>query len=328
MSDPKVPAKTKYDAKFGLDMSFDDALKRFTAVQKEELTEIEADAEDGNPLVMEGETDLVPYQGTHVRRVFHEGEWQFSIVDVCAALTGTSTPRRYWSDLKRQLVEKEGFSELYEEIVQLKMPSADGKSRETDTANPEILFRIIQSIPSPRAEKFKRWFAKVAYERIKEIQDPEIAIKRAMMAYELQGYPPEWIEQRIRSIVVCTELTAEWKKRGVDESNEYAILSAVLSTRTFGIGPADHRKVKGLRRSDKLRDHMTDLELILTMLGEKSTKEIAQATDAQGFDQNKKAARAGGDVAGTARRSIERETGRRVVSTRNFLKPNPPKKLG
>lgn len=327
MSDPKAPAK-KYDEKFGLDMSFEDALKRFSAVQKEELAEAEAAVtDDGSPLLVEGETELVPYQGVQVRRVFHEGEWLFSIVDVCAALTGTSTPRRYWSDLKRQLVEKEGFSELYEEIVQLKMPSADGKLRETDAASPEVLFRVIQSIPSPRAEKFKRWFAKVAYERILEIQDPEIAIKRAMLAYELQGYSPEWIEQRIRSIVVRTELTAEWKKRGVGESHEYAILTNVLSTRTFGIGVADHRKIKSLKRSHNLRDHMTDLELILTMLGEKSTKEIAQSTDAQGFEQNKAAARAGGDVAGTARRSIERETKRSVVSSKNYLKSNEPKKV-
>jgi len=325
MSDPKVPAK-KYEAKFGLDMSFEDALSRFSVVQKEELSEAEA-LDDGSPMLTEGETDIVPYQGAHVRRVFYEGEWHFSIVDVCGALTGSATPRRYWAELKRQLVEKEGFSELFDEIEQLKMPSADGKMRETDTASPEILFRIIQSIPSPRAERFKRWFAKIAYERIKEIQDPEIAIKRAMMAYELQGYSQEWIEQRIRSIVVRTELTAEWKKRGVDASHEYAILTNVLSTRTFGIGVAEHRKVKTLKRSHHLRDHMTDLELILTMLGEKSTKEIAQSTDARGFEQNKRAARAGGDVAGTARRSIERETGKRVVSSRNYLKSNEPKKV-
>lgn len=325
MTDPKKPVEKTYNEKYGLDMSFDDALRRFTAVQKEELQEAGQDGEVG--LLAEGHTELVPYQGVPVRRVFHEGEWQFSIVDVCAALTGTATPRRYWSDLKRQLVEKEGFSELYEEIVQLKMESTDGKLRETDTASPEVLFRIIQSIPSPKAERFKRWFAKVAYERIKEIQDPEIAIKRAMMEYELQGYPHEWIEQRIRSIVVRTELTAEWKRRGVEGSDEYAILSNVLSTRTFGIGPADHRKVKSLRRSDNLRDHMTDLELILTMLGEKSTKEIAQSIDAQGFEQNKTAARAGGDVAGNARRSIERETKKPVVSTRNFIKTTPKKQI-
>jgi DNA-damage-inducible protein D len=204
------------------------------------------------------------------------------------------------------------------------MPAADGKLRETDAASPETLFRIIQSIPSPKAERFKRWFAKVAYERSQEFQNPEIAIKRAMLIYQLQGRPDSWIEKRIRSIFVRKELTSEWKKRGVTKESEFALLTHVLSTRTFGIGVAAHKKYKGLKRNHGLRDHMTDLELIFTMLGEKSTKEIAEIRNAQGFDQNKASARAGGEVAGNARRGLERELNRPVVSRSNFL----PKKDG
>jgi prophage antirepressor-like protein len=308
-----------YNAKFGLDMPFEEALERFGSVTKEELA-MAASGGEGADLIADGATEIVPFKGTSVRKVFHESEWWFSIVDVCEALGVNATnPARYWSDLKRQITEKEGFSELGDEIVKLKMPGADGKLHPTDAANPETLFRIIQSISSPKAEPFKRWLARVAYERIQEIQDPEIAIKRAIMSYQLQGRSMDWIEQRVRSILVRKELTNEWKKRGVDEKNEYALLTHVLSTRTFGVGVSDHKKVKRLGRSHNLRDHMTDIELILTMLGEKSTKEIAQIRDAQGFNQNKEAARLGGDIAGNARRSLERETGRPVVSTSNFL---------
>lgn len=266
------------------------------------------------------------FKGVKIRKVFHESEWWFSAVDVVEALTGSANPRRYWSDLKRQMAEKEGFSELYEAIVQLKMVAEDGKLRETDAINPETVFRIIQSIPSPRAEPLKRWLARVAYERIQEIQDPEIAIKRAIMEYQIQGRSIDWIEKRIRSIMVRKELTSEWKKRGVDETHEFAILTAVLSTRTFGLGVSEHKQVKGLQPRHNLRDHMTDLELIFTMLGEKSTKEIAQIRDAYGFEQNKAAARAGGDIAGDARRSLEREIRRPVVSRSNFL-PKQTEKL-
>jgi hypothetical protein len=313
----------KLDKRLGLDVPFDEALERFARVTRQEVEEAEKAGKPQGDLVPEGEADIAPFKGVAIRRVFHESEWWFSVVDVCEALTGTSNPRRYWSDLKRQMSEKEGASELYDEIVQLKMTASDGKLRETDAASPETIFRIVQSIQSPRAEPFKRWLAKIAYERIQEIQDPEIAIKRAIMEYQLQGRSMDWIEQRIRSIMVRKELTAEWKKRGVDEAHEFAILTDVLSTRTFGIGIASHKSAKNLKRNHNLRDHMTDLELILTQLAEKSTKEIAQIRDAQGFDQNKQAARSGGDIAGNARRSIESETGKPVVSSKNFL----PKKL-
>ena len=313
MNDPKT-----YAEKFELDMPLTEALDRFVKVTSEELLAdvISSDIPD---LVPEGEMSLVPFKGMAIRKVFHESEWWFSIVDVVAALTGADNPRRYWSDLKRQMVDKEGFSELYDFVVQLKMEASDGKMRDTDAANPESLLRIIQSIRSPRAEPFKRWLARVGYERIQEIQDPEIAIKRAIMAYQLQGRSMDWIEQRIRSITVRKELTAEWKKRGVDENHEFAILTALLSSRTFGVGPADHKKIKRLQRNHNLRDHMTDLELILTQLAEKSTKEIAQIRNAQGFEKNRGAVLVGGDIAGTARKSIERETGQPVVSSSNFL---------
>ncbi len=315
--------KPDYDKRFGLDISFEEALQRFASATKGEIEE--AAGEEGD-LVADGATELVPFKGVQIRKVFHEGEWWFSAVDVIEALSGSSTPRRYWSDLKRQLADKEGYSELYDDIVQLKMPASDGKLRETDAINPETVFRIVQSIPSPRAEPFKRWLARVGYERIEEIQDPEIAIKRAIMEYQIQGRTIDWIEKRIRSIMVRKELTSEWKKRGVDETHEFALLTHVLSTRTFGLGVSQHKQVKRLQARHNLRDHMTDLELILTMLGEKSTNEIAQIRDAFGFEQNKSAARAGGDIAGNARRGLEREIGRSVVSRSNFL-PKQTEKL-
>jgi DNA-damage-inducible protein D len=306
-----------YDRRFGLDIPLEEALQRFANATKEELEE--HGGEVAAEVVAEGTTELVPFKDVEIRKIFYEGEWWFSAVDVIEALTGSPNPRRYWSDLKRQMSEKEGFSQLYEAIVQLKMVAEDGKLRETDAINPETVFRVVQSIASPRAEQFKRWLARVAYERIQEIQDPEIAIKRAIMEYQIQGRSIDWIEKRIRSIMVRKELTSEWKKRGVDEKHEFAILTNVLSTRTFGVGISDHKQLKSLRPNHNLRDHMTDLELIFTMLGEKSTKEIAKIRDAQGFDENKEAARAGGNIAGDARRSLEKEIHRPVVSRSNFL---------
>lgn len=308
----------EYGKKFGVDMPLDEALARFGNVTRAELAEAASDGDEG-AMIAEGTTEIVPFKDAEIRKTLHEGEWWFSVVDVVGALTGSSNPRRYWSDLKAKLLKDEGYIELYDEIVQLKMDASDGKRRETDAVNPETLFRIVQSIPSPRAEPFKKWLARVAYERIQESQNPEIAIKRAIMEYQLQGRSMDWIEHRIRSIMVRKELTSEWQKRGVYSTSEYAILTNVLSTRTFGLGVANHKSVKNLRRHHNLRDHMTDLELILTMLGEKSTKEIAQIRDAQGFGENKQAARSGGDIAGNARRSLERETGKSAISTSNFL---------
>jgi len=310
----------KYEKRFGLDMPFEEAVDRFAAVTMEELEEV---GTEGTDLIPEGELALVPFKDKEIRKVFHSGEWWFSVVDVIAALTESSRPRKYWADLKRQLSEREGFSELSEKIGQLPMPAEDGKARETDVANTETLLRIVQSVPSPKAEPFKRWLAKVGYERIQEIQNPEIAIKRAILTYQLQGRSDDWIEKRIRSIVVRKELTSEWKKRGVQEGKQYAMLTNIISSATFGGVTIDgHKRIKGLKPHHNLRDHMTDLELIFTMLGEKSTTEIAQTRDTKGFYQNAKAAESGGQVAGTARKQLERETGKQVLSRSNFLGNN------
>jgi len=262
------------------------------------------------------------FKGKQIRKTLHQGEWFFSIIDIIAVLTESQNPRRYWSDLKAQLTENEGFVQLYGKIVQLKLLAPDGKMRETDTANTETIFRIIQSIPSSKAEPFKRWLAKVGYERIQEIEDPELAAKRGRAIYKAKGYPDDWIEKRMRGIAIREQLTNEWEKRGVKEEREYAILTAEIADATFGLKPSEHKKLKGLKNQN-LRDHMTDLELIFTMLGEASTTEIAVQNDAQGFHQNKKAAREGGEIAGNARRELEQKSGRKVVSKSNFLDVNP-----
>ena len=261
---------------------------------------------------------LVVFQDKKIRRIFHHGEWFFSIIDVIEVLTGSSNPRRYWSDFKRQLSEDEGFIQLYEKIVQLKLESTDGKKYDTDTANTETIFRIIQSISSPRAEPFKRWLAKVGYDRVQEIEDPELATLRTRSIYKAKGYSDEWIEKRIRGIAIREELTDEWDKRGIKIQREYAILTAEISKATFGMTPSEYKKHKGLRQ-ENLRDHMTDLELIFSMLGEAATKEIAVNQDAQGFDKNKSAAKTGGRIAGDARAQLEQESGKSVVTKQNFL---------
>lgn len=269
----------KYDEAFGVDMPFGEALERFAAVTKEELAETQ---EPGAELVTDGQLEIVAFKGKEIRRKLHDGEWMFSIVDVIAAITDSDRARKYWSDLKRQLSENEGFSELSDFIGQLPLPGADGKMYRTDVANTETLFRIIQSIPSPGAEPIKRWLAKVGFERIQETQDPELAIKRAILTYQLQGRSDDWIEKRVRSIVSRKELTREWQKRGASEEKDYAILSNIISEETFGVGPKRHKEMKGLS-SQNLRDHMTDLELILTMLGETSSTTITKQRDAQGL---------------------------------------------
>ncbi len=258
------------------------------------------------------------FKGQQIRKAIHQGEWYFSIIDIVAVLTESPNPRRYWSDLKAQISENEGFSQLYGKIVQLKLLAPDGKMRETDAANTETVFRIIQSVPSSKAEPFKRWLAKVGYERIQEIEDPELAAKRGRAIYKAKGYPDDWIEKRMRGTAIREQLTNEWEKRGVKEEKEYAILTAEIADATFGLMPSEHKKLKGLKNQN-LRDHMTDLELIFTMLGEASTTEIAVQNDARGFNQNKKAAREGGEIAGNARRALEQKSGRKVVSKSNFL---------
>ena len=240
------------------------------------------------------------------------------MIDIIEVLTRTDRPRKYWNDLKTKL-SKEGYSELSAKIGQLKLKSADGKKYLTDCANTETLFRIIQAIPSPKAEPFKRWLARVGYERIQEIEDPELATKRTRALYKAKGYPDSWIEKRMRGIEIRETLTDEWKKRQVGAEKEYAILTAEISQATFGMTPSKYKKFKNLTR-ENLRDHMDDLELIFTMLGEASTTRITKAKDAKGFPQNKQAAREGGTIAGGARRALERKSGQKVSTPKNFLK--------
>lgn len=261
---------------------------------------------------------LVVFEDKKIRRIFHNGEWHFSITDIIEVLSGSSNPRRYWSDLKSQLINSEGFVQLYGKIVQLKLLAPDGKMRETDTINTETVFRIIQSIPSPKAEPFKRWLAKVGYERVQEIEDPELATQRTRAIYKAKGYSDEWIEKRMRGIAIREELTDEWDKRGIKIQREYAILTAEISKATFGMTPSEYKQHKGLHQ-ENLRDHMTDLELIFSMLGEAATKEIAVNQNAQGLEENKNAAKTGGRIAGDARRQLEQESGKPVISKENFL---------
>jgi hypothetical protein len=266
---------------------------------------------------------LAVFQGKQIRRILHDNEWWFSVVDVCSVLTDSADAGAYWRKLKQRLNE-EG-SEVVTFCHGLKLEASDGKKYETDCANTEGMFRIIQSVPSPKAEPFKRWLARVGYERIQEIEDPEIATKRTKALYKAKGYPASWIEKRMRGIAVREELTDEWLKRGVEEQREYSILTAEISKATFGMTPSEYKEHKGLER-ENLRDHMTDLELIFSMLGEASTTEIARKKDARGFVENKKAAHAGGKIAGDARKQLEIETGSKVVTAKNFLLEKPGRK--
>ena len=273
------------------------------------------------------ESNIAVFRGKEIRRIIHNNEWWFSIVDVVAALSGTDRPRKYWNDLKNKLTA-EGYVEVSEKIGQLKMQAPDGKMRETDCANTETMFRIIQSIPSPKAEPFKRWLAKVGYERVQEIENPELATKRTRALYKAKGYSDDWIEKRMRGIAIREELTDEWKKREVKEKREYEILTAEIAKAAFGITPSTHKKFKGLKR-ENLRDYMTDLELIFSMLGEAATTEITRVDDVKGFHESRHAARKGGEVAGKARKDLEKKTGKRVVSRENYLTtPQDAKRLG
>jgi hypothetical protein len=247
-----------------------------------------------------------------------------TVVDVCAILTGSPDAGAYWRKLKQRLNAEGGQPVTF--CHGLKLTAPDGKKRETDCANTEGLFRIIQSIPSPKAEPFKRWLAQVGYERVKEIENPELASARARELYQAKGYPQAWIEKRLRSISVRGELTDEWKARGVAEGKEYSILTAEIARATFGVTPGEHSQLKGLdvvKTGNNLRDHMTDLELIFTMLGEASTTEIARRSDAQGFLENHTSAKEGGKIAGNARKALEAKTGKKVVSKVNYLATAP-----
>ena len=269
-------------------------------------------------------TKIAVFQKKEIRKIIHKNEWWFSVTDIIEALTGTQRPRKYWNDLKKKFI-KEGYFEVSENIGQLKIAAPDGKKRETDCANTETIFRIIQTVPSPKAEPFKRWLAKVGYERVQEIEDPELATKRTRAIYKAKGYSDAWIEKRMRGIEVRATLTHEWKNRGVQEGQEYAILTAEISKATFGMTPSEYQKLKKLKR-ENLRDHMNDLELIFTMLGEASTTEIAKNKNSQGFTENKTVAREGGAVAGKARKDLELKSGKKVSTDKNYLPNNKNKK--
>ena len=270
-------------------------------------------------------TKIAIFKGKKVRKIIHKNEWWFSVIDIVEALTDTERPRKYWNDLKKKLIN-EGYSEVSEKIGQLKLQAPDGKMRETDCANTETVFRIIQTIPSPKAEPFKRWLARVGYERIEEIEDPELATKRARVLYKAKGYSNSWIEKRMRGIEVRETLTDEWDERGAKTDREYAILTAEISKATFGMTPSQYKKFKGLKW-ENLRDHMEDLELILTMLGEATTTKITRDKNSKGFIPLKQDAKEGGEVAGSARKDIEKRTGKPVSTRTNFLKHPQDKKL-
>ena len=271
-------------------------------------------------------TKIAFFRKKEIRKIIYHNEWWFSVVDIIAALTDSAQPSKYWTAMKARVSNEEEF-QLSTICRQLKLESSDGKKYETDCANTEGIFRIIQSIPSPKAEPFKRWLAKVGYERVQEIEDPELATKRTRALYKAKGYSEDWIEKRMRGIVVRETLTDEWNKRGVKEQKEYAILTAEISKAAFGMTPSEYKKFKGLGR-ENLRDHMNDLELIFSMLGEASTTEIAINKNAAGFEENKKVANQGGDVAGKARKDLEQKSGNKISTKENYLKsPEKIKKL-
>jgi len=256
------------------------------------------------------------FENKKVRTLWDDAQekWYFSIVDVIQVLTESTIPKRYWSDLKKKL-SKEG-SELYDNLVQLKMPAEDGKYYKTDVADSEQLFRLIQSIPSPKAEPFKMWLAQIASERLDELQDPELTIDRALAQYLQLGYSENWINQRLKSIEIRKELTDEWKNRGLKEGIQFAILTDIISKAWSDKTTREYKILKGLKK-ENLRDNMTNTELILNMLAEASTKDISQAVNPETFEQSKKVAHQGGNVAKVALKELEAKTGKKVVSPLN-----------
>ena len=262
-------------------------------------------------------TKIAIFRSRQIRKTIYNNEWWFSVVDIVAALTDSVDPRDYWFKMKIR-VKTEDKIELSTICRQLKLISSDGKKYNTDCANTESIFRIIQSIPSPKAEPFKRWLAKVGYERVKEIDDPELAAKRTRTLYKLKGYSESWIEKRMRGIAIREELTDEWQKRGAREQRDYEILTAEISKAAFGVTPNQYKRLKGLKR-ENLRDHMDDFELIFNMLGERATTEIHRNENSHGIPKLKSDAQAGGDIAGGARQKLEKRLGRPIVSKRNYL---------
>lgn len=256
------------------------------------------------------------FKSKKIRRIIFKNQWWFVITDVIAALTDSVQPEGYIKDMRRR---DEQLSKGWGQIATPLFIETPGGQQKVNCANTEGLFRIIQSVPSSKAEPFKRWLAKVGYERVEEINDPELAQKRARILYKLKGYPDDWIERRMRSIAIREELTDEWKKHNVKEQKEYEILTAEIAQAAFGVKPSQHKKLKGLKR-ENLRDHMTDLELLFSTLAEASTKEITQVENPMGFDKNVDVSKRGGKIAGDARKNLEKETGKNVVSRVNYLR--------
>ena len=269
-------------------------------------------------------TKIAVFKGKQIRKAIHKNEWWFSITDVVAALTDSTDTKQYIKKMRQRDPELSSYWGTI--CTPLELIAPDGKRRETNCANTEGIFRIIQSIPSAKAEPFKRWLARVGYERIQEIEDPELATKRTRALYKAKGYSDGWIEKRMRGIAIREELTDEWKKRSVKEEKEYKILTAEISKATFGLTPSQYKKLKGLKR-ENLRDHFNDLEQIFSMLGEAATTEITRTKNTRGFTEAKGAAYEGGEVAGKARKDLESKTGRRVVSRRNYLQQPENKRL-
>ncbi|MBT4836510.1 MAG: Bro-N domain-containing protein [Methylococcales bacterium] len=269
---------------------------------------------------LEHHDKLIIFQSKNIRRLWSEDEWFYSVVDVCGALTDSTNPRDYWYRIKKRLGDDEK-AELSTICRQLKMQAPDGKMRLTDCANSEGVFRIIQSIPSPKAEPFKRWLAKVGAERIEEIENPELAQQRMKEIYEQKGYSKDWIDKRLRGIAIRQNLTDEWRERGITEQRDYAILTAEISKATFGMTPSEYKQHKNLptKSNANLRDNMDDLELIFTMLGERVTTEISKEEKPETFTENRNVAKRGGKVAGNARKDTEKELGRTVISDQKFL---------
>lgn len=263
---------------------------------------------------MDSKDALVVFEGAKIRRTWHDDQWFFSVVDIIHILTKSGSPRQYWGVLKKR------DTQLLTICLQLKLPSSDGKYYNTDCVNTENAFRLIQSIPSKKAEPFKRWLAKVGYERIQEIENPELAQDRVKDYYELKGYPADWIEKRLRGIAIRQDLTDEWKFRGIQEQKDFAILTNEISKATFGKTVGEYKKFKSLKRNNQnLRDHMTDWELILAMVGEKATTDITISKDSQGFNECKDSALEGGTIAKNTRKEIEQKTGKSIVSNENYL---------
>lgn len=261
------------------------------------------------------ESHIAVFRGKEIRKTIHNSEWWFAVTDVVAVLTDSVDPAGYIKDMRRRDAE---LSKGWGQIATPLWIDTPGGKQKVNCANTEGIFRIIQSIPSPKAEPFKRWLAKVGYERVQEIEDPELGTKRTRALYKAKGYSDDWIEKRMRGIAVRAELTDEWKKRDVGAEREYAILTNEITKATFGLTPSEYKDLKGLER-ENLRDHMNDLELIFSMLGEVATTEITKVQDTQGFDENRTSARKGGRIAIDARQELEKETKKKVLTSENYL---------